>query len=60
MKPLAVLPVVLLSIAVGFCRGVLEQVHPLNEDFRKYTILMMYVFAAGLILCVVAGLLHGR
>ena len=60
MKPLMVVPIVLLALAIGFCRGILEQVHPLNEDFRKITILMMYIFGIALLLCAAAGLIYGQ
>lgn len=55
-----VVPIVLLALATGFCRGILEQVHPLNEDFRRLTILMMYVFGLATVLCAGVGMVHGR
>ena len=60
MKPLMVVPIVLLALATGFCRGILEQIHPLNAEFRKMTITMMYIFGAGTVLCVAMGMLYGQ
>lgn len=60
MRPLMVVPIVLLALATGFCRGILEQVHPLNADFRKMTILMMYLFGATTVICAALGMLYGN
>lgn len=49
-----------LAVACGVCIGILQRIHPLNEDFEKLTKLMLGLSAAGGLLCAVGAVLHGK
>jgi len=49
-----------LALAVGACIGILLNIHPLNEDFRRMTFVMMYIAFVGLLVLGLGALLNGR
>ena len=60
MNALMAIPIILLALATGICGGILEDIHPLNADFRKLTFLMMLLFGAATVLCSVVGVIYGE
>lgn len=60
MNALMAIPIILLALATGICGGILEDIHPLNADFKKLTFWLMLIFGVATILCAVAGVIYGE